>query len=97
MATITFKGKIERMEHVDGSLVYEYIRVPVLTRSHCDMAAFRRHAKYGGYANSDLFAGMLARIRSALVAGSVGLHLDALPDNVTVDASGFLARVTVTV
>ena len=41
MATITFKGKVERMEHVDGSLAYDYIRVPVLARSHCDMPAFR--------------------------------------------------------
>ena len=97
MARITFKGKPETISNVDGSLAYEYIRVPVLDRKHCDMGAFRSHPKYGSYANSDMFKGMLARIRSELVGGSLGLRLDRLPANVTVAPGSFLAVVTVEV
>lgn len=88
MATITFKAKVQRLE---------YVPVPTLKRSHCDMNAMRSHPKLGSYANSDLFAGMLERIRRDLFKGAVGLRLDALPDNVTVNRAGFLAVVTVTV
>jgi hypothetical protein len=64
MATIKFRGKVERLLNMDGTLCYSYIRVPALDRKHCDMHAFRTHPKFGGYANSDLFVGMLKRIRS---------------------------------
>lgn len=97
MANITFKAKVQALECAGGGLAYEYVPVPKLQRSHCDMNAFRSHPKFGSYANSDLFAGMLDRIRRDLVAGKIGLRLDMLPDNVTVDRSGFLAKVTVSV
>jgi hypothetical protein len=59
------------------------------------MSAFRSHPKYGSYANSDLFLGILRRVRSELF-GDMGLvNLNALPANVTVDTSGFLAQVTI--
>ena len=97
MARITFKAKVQEMGNCSGGVAYRYVTVPKLECKHCDMAAFRSHPKFGGYANSDLFPGMLARIASGLKAGSLGLRLDRLPPNVTVDESGFLAVVAVEV
>jgi len=97
MATIEFKAKVKHVHNFDGTVAYEYIQVPELTRRHCDMNAFRQHPKFGGLANSDLFAGILSRVRSGLVNGGLGLRLDRLPDNVTVNTSGFLALVQVAV
>jgi hypothetical protein len=94
---IEFKTKVQTMRTVDDAPLYDYVEVPVFKRSHVDMAAARNHPKYGGYANSDLFLGMLARIRRDVLSGRAFLRLSELPDNVTVDASGFLARVTVQV
>jgi len=96
MATIEFKGKVQQMFFVDGSLSYEYIAVPELKRAHCDMAAFRTHPKYRSYANSDMFSGMLKRIKSATFKGGM-LKLGELPECVKVDTSKFLAVVTITV
>ena len=97
MATITFKGKVREARYVDGELAYRFVAVPELKRQHCDMAAFRQHAKYGDYANSDLFPGMLRRIRHGLFGDNGLLKLDSVPDGVAVDASGFLAVVTIEV
>jgi hypothetical protein len=70
MARIQFKGKVQTMRNADDdSAVYEYIQVPEFDRKHCDMNAFRIHKKYGSYANSDLFKGMLNRIRKDVLAG----------------------------
>mgnify|MGYP006977239969 FL=1 len=97
MARIQFKGKVQTMRNADDdSAVYEYIQVPAFDRKHCDMNAFRRHKKYGPYANSDLFKGMLNRIRKDVFGGQV-LKLNAIPEGVQVDASGFLAVVTLDV
>lgn len=93
MATIQFKGKIEHLTYFDDTPAYSRIKIPKLERRHCDMTAFRQHHKYGSYANSDLFPGMLARIK-ADTFGSDYLRLDRIPDNVTVDTSGFLAKVS---
>lgn len=87
MAKITFKVKIQ--ETHDGK---KYVNVPVFKRSHCDMNAFRCHPKYGGYANSDLFPAMLQRVRKE-VTGSI-IYLDNIPENVSIDTSGFLAVVS---
>ena len=97
MATITFKAKVKRLYNADDSVAYEYVTVPELTRRHCDMAAFRIHSKYGALANSDLFAGVLKRIRSDIIAGGLGIRLDNIPANVKVDTSGFLATCTIEV
>ena len=94
MAKISFRGKVEKMFNVDMSLAFEYIRVPQLTRKHCDMNAFRRHDKWGGLANSDLFPNVLARIRSDI---GERIKLDSIPANVTIDTSGFLAIVSIEV
>lgn len=82
MASITFKAKVSDRR----------IKVPKLTRAHCDMAAFRTHPKFGAFANSDLFQSVLARAVPLKF-----INLDSIPDNVTVDASGFLANVTIEV
>lgn len=92
MAKISFRAKVQQMFNVDDTLAYEYISVPVLKRSHCDMQAFRTHAKYGSYANSELFLGMLARIRRDRFNEGI-LKLSGVPEGVTVDIGGFLALV----
>lgn len=97
MAKITFKGKIQQVWNMDDTPAYRVIDVPKFERKHCDMNAFRSHPKYGGWANSDMFPNMLARIRKDLLGNRQSLRLDQLPENVSVDESGFLARVTIEV
>lgn len=87
MAQIRFKAKVRN----------GFLDVPAFNRSHCDMAAFRQHPRYGVVANSYLFPNALARIRRDLLGSRTCLRLDALPANVTVDQSGFLASVTIEV
>lgn len=93
MAAVTFKGKIQNVYNMDDTLAWRYIRVPKLERRHCDMSAFRRHPKFGGYANSDLFPSMLRKTAKQLGIGAT-LRLDRIPAGVVVDESGFLATVT---
>ena len=94
MAKITFKSKKRTVFYVDGSLAYECLDIPELKRSPCDMHAFRTHKKYGSYANSDLFPGMLKRIRADVFRGKNLVYLHDIPPGVTVDASGFLCVVS---
>lgn len=95
MAQIQFKGKVHTVHFTDKSKNYDYIKIPELDRKHCDMNAFRSHPKYGSYANSDLFKGMLSRIKVQKFGSLTGqLKLNAIPEGVTVDTSGFLAVVT---
>jgi hypothetical protein len=94
---IEFKAKVQTMHDMDDTPLYDYVAVPEFKRSHVDMNAARQHAKYGSYANSDLFPGMLARIRKDLLNGRAFLRLSDLPPNVTIDTSGFLARVSIEV
>ena len=68
---------------------YHYIAVPVFI-ADVDMNAARQQPKYGAYANSDMFPGMLAKIRSGIVGGALGLRMDRIPPNVTVDPQGSL-------
>jgi len=96
MARIQFKGKVQTMYSVDDTVAYKYIQVPEFDRKHCDMGAFRQHPKYGPYANSDTFKGFLSRIQKDHFGGKV-LKLNAIPDGVQVDTSGFLAVVTLDV
>ena len=95
MATITFKAKARDVHYADGAFAYRVIAVPRLTRSHCDMAAFRQHPKFGGLANSDLFPNVLSRIKLDRLGERI--RFDKIPEGVTVDASGFLTIVTVNV
>ena len=96
MARLSFKAKVETVYHVDSSVAWQEVRVPVLKRRHCDMAGFRNHSVYGGLANSDLFeAGVLGRIRRDRLGEAI--RLNKTPLGVTIDTSGFLAVVTVEV
>lgn len=95
MAVISFRAKAEKIYNRDGSVAYERVKVPMFTRSHCDMAAFRRHPRYGSLANSDLFPGALRKIREErLGAGRNYVRLDQPPKGFTVDKSGFLIHVS---
>lgn len=96
MAQISFRAKVETLRYVDNTVASVRIKVPELKRSHCDMAAFRVHPKYGSYANSDLFPAILKRIRAEKFGGDY-LKMDRIPEGVSVDQSGFLATVTVDV
>lgn len=97
MATIRFKGKVENVRNNDGTIAYQFIRVPTLTKKHCDMHAFRFHPTFGMLANSDLFSNILSRIRSDIVGNGLGLRLDRIPPNVVVDTSAFMATVAIEV
>lgn len=91
MAKIQFRAKVETIYNMDETVAYRRVKVPTLTRSHCDMNAFRSHKKYGSYANSDLFPGMLKRIKADRTGDYI--RLDRVPEGVTVDTSGYLAYV----
>lgn len=95
MPTITFRTKVREVLTIDGRAVaYSYVQVPKLSRSHCDMQAFRTSQTYGVLANSDLFDSVLAKIRDRIThCGRI--RLDTLPKGVTVDQTGFLATITI--
>ena len=92
MASIEFRAKVETIYNMDDTVAFQRIKVPTLDRKHCDMAAFRKHPKFGGLANSDLFKNVLARIKRDRLGDYV--RLDRIPEGVTVDTSGFLALVS---
>ena len=95
MVRISFKAKVETVFNMDGSEAYSRIKVPELTRHHCDMNAMRQHPKFRSYANSDLFPSLLRRLRKDRLGDYV--RLDNLPADINVDTSGFLAEVTLDV
>lgn len=95
MAQVRFKGKVRTARFTNNALNYDYIQVPELDRKHCDMDAMRNHPKPGSFANSDLFKAMLQREKRRVFGNlSTQLKLNAIPEGVTVDTSGFLAVVT---
>jgi hypothetical protein len=94
MPAITFKAKVQTVFNMDETEAFRYVKVPAITRSHCDMHAFRTHAKYGSYANSDLFPSLLKRALGDIAKRGM-IRLDAIPENCKVDTSGFLAQVTI--
>lgn len=96
MPNITFRAKIETIYNMDDTVAYQRVKVPKLAARHCDMAAFRADQKFGPYANSDLFPSVLARAVKALGVKDY-IRLDAIPGGVSVDTSGFLAQVTISV
>ena len=95
MARIEFKAKVRNVHNIDGTMAFRVLDVPTLTRSHCNVNAFRQHAKFGGLANSDLFLNVLARIKRERLGERI--RLDKIPDGVAVDETGFLAVVTIDV
>jgi hypothetical protein len=95
MPTVHFKAKIEALTYVDGTSAGERIKVPEIKSHHWDRESFRRAPRYSSYVNSDLMPGLVRRAIQALGVREY-LHLDALPQGVDVDRSGFLAQVTIT-
>lgn len=93
---IEFKAKVQTVYHMDDTVAYTYVSVPNFTRSHCDIAAFRKHPKYSGLVNSDLFKNVLARIKTNVAKNGV-IRLDRLPEGCEIDTSGFLAKVKLTI
>ncbi|HEY9550590.1 MAG TPA: hypothetical protein VIR45_13925 [Kiloniellaceae bacterium] len=96
MPDIVFRAKVETIHNMDDTVAFRHVKVPNLARRHCDMAAFRADHRYSSYANSDLFPAMLGRAVKALGVGE-HIRMDAIPSGVSVDTSGFLARVTITI
>lgn len=97
MPTITFKAKVRTIYNMDNTPAWQEIPVPTLTRSHTDMAAWRKHPKFGGWANSDMFPAILNRQAREVIGRQTTIRLDNIPAGVTVDTSGFLAVVTIEV
>ena len=97
MPAITFRAKVETVRNRDGSIAFQRVKVPALTYAHCNMEEWRQHPKWGVLANSDLFIDCLRRQTALAIGGDHVryLRLDRLPAVVSVDASGFLARVTI--
>lgn len=94
MPQVRFKAKVQRLHNMDGTLAYEYVKVPALNRRHADMHAFRTHPRYGPLSNSDMFPSVLAHAAKAVAPRGI-IRLDDVPDGVTVDTSGYLAVVTI--
>ena len=88
----TFKAKASRITGELGT--YDLVKVPKPSRAHVDMNVARQHARFGAYANSDLFPALLARELKARGIGMV-LRSDELPPGVTFDTSGFLAVISI--
>lgn len=94
MPAITFRAKVHDVYNHDDTLAFRYVKKPKLNRSHCDMREWRCHPKFGSYANSDLFPGILSRQTQHVPEL---IKLDQLPNGVSVDTSGFLALVSIAV
>lgn len=93
MPKVRFKAKVQRVLNMDGTLAYEYVKVPALGRRHADMHAFRTHPRFGPLANSDMFPSVLARAAKAIAPQGI-IRLDDVPAGATVDTTGYLATVT---
>jgi hypothetical protein len=92
---LQFKTKLQTIEFCDGTPKREFYNVPAFTRNHCqNLQAFRTSKRFGAYANSDFFPGILRGAVRALGIGS-RLYLNAVPDTVTINNRGFLAVVTI--
>ena len=91
---IEFKGKIEKLYTIEGNIACERIKIPKLDRKHCNMSEFRAQTKYGAFANSDLFHGVLSRIKKQVFGETEYLRLNAIPESVKINTNNFLAVVT---
>jgi len=94
MALVSFRAKAEKIYNMDNTLAYVRIKVPALKRAHCDMNAFRQHPRFGAYANSDMFEGILKRqAQERFPSGYIRLD-HPIPDGVVIDQRNFLATVS---
>lgn len=92
---VRFKTKPVKYQDLSDKNFYEYIKVPRISRSHCDMGAFRQSKRFGGYANSDLFPGMINRAVAELIHKGK-FRADQKPIGVTTEP-GFLTTVIIDV
>lgn len=92
--TVTFKTKPVRYQDLGDLQYYDYIKIPKITRNHCNMAAFRTSKRFGGYANSDLFPAMInGAVKKIIPKGK--FRTDQTPEGVTIEP-GYLSTVTIT-
>lgn len=89
MATIKIKAKLH-----EGGISGAFYCLPIFHKSHCNMAEFRAHSRYGAFANSDIFPSVLARIRRDIAGDSGILYAGNLPENVSIER-GFLDTITI--
>ena len=95
-AQVTFKAKVQVAQRINADwTVDNNVRAidvkQSIGRSDCNL---RPHQHM--YYNCDMFPSMLRRAVAGVTGGKGRLYLDALPDGVVVDESGFLAKVTIT-
>ena len=92
MAKIEFKAKKFTVYNTDDSVAYTAVKVPKITRSHCDMNAMRQHKRFGGFANSNMFEQMVnGHIKNMGLSGII--KLDQVPDFITIK-DGFFTIVS---
>ena len=92
--TITFKAKLKTSYYTDNTIHKQGYQIPKITHNHCDMDYFRNHSRYGAYANSNLFLQMI----NNAVSKNIGkfININNIPENVTIDDTGFLSTITIT-
>ena len=97
MLTIEFKTKAynSRIYSDEHSRPFVSVKKNITRADVVDMQAFRNHPKYGGLANSDLANGLIRKLVKSVIGEKQQLDTDNLPNGVTVDMSGFLAKVTI--
>lgn len=97
--SITFKAKPIQLYNHDDTPSYQVVKIPKLTRQHCDMAALRKRSdRLGQFANSDLFENLLRRtFKERFGQHTEAFRLDQLPDGVSVELGSLLATVKVQV
>lgn len=89
MPKITIKTKL-----IDCPFRGKYYRIPKIKHTHCDMPAFRTSAKFGGWANSDMFLLLIEReLRAIHMTGEV-LPV-TFPDCVTIEKGRLLDTITI--
>ena len=104
---IKFKGKTQTVYNMDDTICYQYVKVPKLTRGHCDMAAFRNSRRFGAYANSDMFLNMLTSVilphlkkqyvtNRRTLSESHHIRLDNLPSHIKANTLGPLTEIIIT-
>ena len=96
MPVISFKAKVQTMYHPDDTEAYKFVKLPKITRSHCDMSSFRSDQNFRSYANSDLLLKLVEKSMSRLGLGEI-IRLDNLPNGISVDTEGFLYKVSITI
>ena len=94
---LEFKSKVKQYNYTDGTPGRQFYNVPAFTRNHCSsLQAFRTSKRFGGFANSDFFPGILCGTVRNLGIGS-RLYVDSIPEFVQIDTSGFLSVITITI